>query len=392
MLRRMTRITVFILGFLVIAFLAAEGWARLNLDSSSVARAIAWKDADVDDHLRFPSRSIRAGPETWQLGVSPPEASRAIDAITSPEGGTVDRRAFLEETETTAFIVLRGGDLVVEEYYGDASHGSTMTSFSIAKSFMSTLFGIAIDEGSIGGLDEPITDYLPELAERDERFGRITIRHLMTMSSGLRYEEQSMPWSDDTTTYYAPDLRAAAMEAEIERPPGEVFHYNNYNLLLAGMILERATGEHIADYMGRVLWQPMGAEADASWSLDSEASGFEKSESGVNAVAMDFARFGLLFLRGGRNAEGTSVVPEDWVAAATADDRSTDPASMYQYWWWIDTQRAGRFYAAGNKGQFVYVAPDKDAVIVRMGRDYGVDGSMAWVGVLRDVADRLRAT
>ena len=92
---------------------------------------------------------------------------------TSPEGGTVDRRAFLEETETTAFIVLRGGDLVVEEYYGDASHGSTMTSFSIAKSFMSTLFGIAIDEGSIGGLDEPITDYLPELAERDERFGRI---------------------------------------------------------------------------------------------------------------------------------------------------------------------------------------------------------------------------
>ena len=172
LLRRMTRIIVFILGFLVIAFLAAEGWARLNLDSSSVARAIAWKDADVDDYLRFPSRPIRAGPETWQLGVPPPDASRAIDAITSPEGGTVDRRAFLEATETTAFIVLRGGDLVVEEYYGDASHGSTMTSFSVAKSFMSTLFGIAIDEGSIGGLDEPITDYLPELAERDERFGR----------------------------------------------------------------------------------------------------------------------------------------------------------------------------------------------------------------------------
>jgi CubicO group peptidase (beta-lactamase class C family) len=154
------------------------------------------------------------------------------------------------------------------------------------------------------------------------------------------------------------------------------------------MILERATGEHIATYMQRVLWQRLGAEADASWSLDSEASGFEKSESGINARAIDFARFGLLHLREGRNAAGDRVVPSRWIESATAEDTSTDPAARYQYWWWVDTSRPGRYYAAGNKGQYIYVAPDKDVVVVRMGRDFGSVGDR-WPAVLRDVADRM---
>jgi CubicO group peptidase (beta-lactamase class C family) len=253
---------------------------------------------------------------------------------------------------------------------------------------MSTLFGIAIEEGAVGGLGDPITDYLPELAERDERFNDITIRNLITMSSGIHYEEEGVPWSDDTTTYYAPDLRASALSVEIDGQPGREFLYNNYNLLLAGMIIERATGEHVATFMERVLWQPLGAEADASWSLDSEESGFEKSESGINGRAIDFARFGLLFLRNGRNANDEEVVPEDWVAEATAEDTTTDPAARYQYWWWVDTERDGRYYAAGNKGQYIYVAPDKDVVVVRMGRDFGSVGD-AWPVVLRDIADRM---
>jgi CubicO group peptidase (beta-lactamase class C family) len=128
----------------------------------------------------------------------------------------------------------------------------------------------------------------------------------------------------------------------------------------------------------------MGAEADASWSLDSEG-GFEKSESGINARAIDFARFGLLMLREGRR-DGEQVVPAKWVQEATALDSARDPVDRYQYWWWIDTERPGRYYAAGNKGQYVYVAPDKDAVVVRMGRDFGVEFD-DWRRILRRTAD-----
>jgi len=176
------------------------------------------------------------------------------------------------------------------------------------------------------------------------------------------------------------------LSTKIEEPPGERFHYNNYNLLIAGMIVGRATDERISNFMARELWQPMGAEADASWSLDSE-NGFEKSESGINARAIDFARFGLLMVREGRR-DGEEVVPAEWVREATALDASHDPAKQYQYWWWIDTKRPGRYYAAGNKGQYVYVAPDKDAVVVRMGRDFGVDFEQ-WLRTLRRTADAL---
>jgi CubicO group peptidase (beta-lactamase class C family) len=207
------------------------------------------------------------------------------------------------------------------------------------------------------------------------------------MSSGIAYTERGLPWSDDATTYYAPDLRAAALSAQVQSAPGRAWHYNNYNPLLMAMVLERATGQPVADYMQQVLWQPMGAARDASWSLDSKESGFEKSESGVNATARDFARFGHLFASDGR-ALGRQVVPRWWVRRATAEDASSDPAAHYQYWWWVDTERGGRFLARGNLGQFIYISRPDDIVVVRLGSDSGID---SWPQVLRDVVDRVRA-
>jgi CubicO group peptidase (beta-lactamase class C family) len=154
-----------------------------------------------------------------------------------------------------------------------------------------------------------------------------------------------------------------------------------------GLMLERATGTSVSDYMERHLWQAMGAEAEGSWSLDSEDSGFEKMESGVNALARDYARFGYLFAHDGQVA-GRQVVSADWVREATARDTSRDPADHYQYWWWVDTERPERFFARGNFGQYVYVDPASDVVVVRLGRD---DGGEDWPGLLRDVADRVNA-
>jgi len=382
-LRRLAAVVV-AAALLVVGMYA---WAWASLDRSSIARAMWWREADVGDQYRFPARTIPAGDDA-----SPLPAGVEIDPPAPPSGAEDDRAfdEFLRGTGTLGFVVLDDDLQVYERYFGGADRQTRQTSFSVAKSFVSTLIGIAIDEGLIGSVTDPVTDYLPELSERDPRFERITLRDLLTMSSGIRYEEQSLPlpWGDDVDTYYGTDLRDLGLSAtQIVRPPGQEWLYNNYHPLLLGLVLERATRMSVSDYMATRLWQPLGAEADATWSLDSEGSGFEKMESGLNATPVDFARFGQLFLHEGV-WNGTRIVSADWVRSATAATTATDPAGHYQYFWWIDTQRPDRFYALGNFGQYIYVAPDAGAVIVRNGRDWGVEND-TWLSVFREVADQL---
>jgi CubicO group peptidase (beta-lactamase class C family) len=383
---RRLRVVVATLTALGLSAGAILGWAWLMQDRSAVARAMIWLDAGVDDRLRFEAAPIPAGDDVLFLETGAPPRG-VLDEVTLPDGSTTKLDDLLERTETTSFIVLNGDRVWMESYPSGGEREDPVTSFSVAKSILSTVVGLAIERGDIGSLDDAVTDYVPELLNRDERFGRITLRHLMTMSSGLRYEEHGLPWSDDAVTYYSPDLRKTALSAEIEEEPGTRWLYNNYNPLLMGLVLERATGRPLPAYVSEVLWRPLGAEADASWSIDSEASGFAKTESGFNARPMDFARFGYLFAHGGRVGE-RQVLPEDWVADATAADASTDPAEHYQYWWWVDTEHPGRFMARGNKGQFVYVDPATDVVVVRTGVDFGIED---WPEVLADVVDRVNA-
>lgn len=378
MRRRPRRVLV---GVAALAVLLAGvyGWALASLDTSTVARTLVWMQSDTGDMDRFPAREIAGSAEPAVIPPGP-----------VPEGlntATVDGRPlgeFLAETDTIAFLVVHGDRLVDERYFGGADRDTVVTSFSSAKSFVSTLIGLAIEDGHIESVDDPITVYLPELGERDRRFADVTIRHLITMSSGIRYVERSLPWSDDAITYYAPDLREAALSAEIARPPGEEFLYNNYNLLLEGLILERATGRAVASYLESRLWQPLGARAPASWSLDSEWSGFEKMESGINARPIDVCLLGVAFRDGGRIG-GRQVVPETWVEAATRVDTAGDPADFYQYHWWVDPER-GSFAAAGRYGQFVYVHPGSDAVICRFGHS---DGGAPWFDILGELAEAL---
>jgi CubicO group peptidase (beta-lactamase class C family) len=211
------------------------------------------------------------------------------------------------------------------------------------------------------------------------------------MSSGIRYREDGFPsLGDDTYTYYGVDLRDVALNrVRIEGPPGVSWQYNNYHPLLLGLVLERTTGTSVSDFMATRLWQPLGAEADATWNLDSERSGFEKMESGLNARAVDYARFGLLFLHNGK-WNGRRIVSKDWVRAATGAGSPTDPVYYYDYgyFWWLDPDQPGRFYALGKYGQYIYVAPDADTVVVRFGRSSGVT-STTWLATFRDVADQL---
>jgi CubicO group peptidase (beta-lactamase class C family) len=372
-----------VLALLIAAVLGVYGWAWSSTDESTIARAMVWRESDVGDQHRFPARRIPAGARA-----SPLPRGVEADLVVSGEEKGIDE--FLRETDTLAFVVVHEDRVVLERYFDGATRQSLQTSFSAAKAFVSTLVGIAIDAGLIGSVDDRVTDYVPELASRDPRFRQITLRHLLAMSSGIRYREGGFPsLGDDTYTYYGVNLRDVALNrTRIEGPPGQ-WEYNNYNPLLLGLVLERATGTSISDFMATRLWRPLGAEAAATWNLDSERSGFEKLESGLNARPVDYARFGLLFLHNGK-WNRRRIVSEQWVRAATGADPSTDTAYYhgYRYFWWLDVERPGRFYALGKYGQYIYVAPDADALVVRFGRDWGIS-NVSWLRTFRDVTDQL---
>ena len=155
------------------------------------------------------------------------------------------------------------------------------------------------------------------------------------------------------------------------------------------MILERATGMPVSHYMEAKLWKPAGMEADASWSLDSKEDGFEKMESGVNARARDFARFGMLFAKEGK-WRGKQLISRGWVKESTRADTNTDPSLDYQYFWWVNTPDGkNHFSARGNYGQYIYVAPEKDLVIVRLGKEEGERGYGYWTSLFEQLATKL---
>jgi CubicO group peptidase (beta-lactamase class C family) len=305
---------------LVLGVDLAYGWAWASTDRSRLARTIVWQESDVLDCRRFPARAVATRPPPFQFRRS--VGADRLPAVTVPvrRGGQVverDLEGFLRSTGTTGFLVLKGDTLVSEAYFHGYRHDSTVSSFSVAKPVVSALVGIAIAQGRIGSVDDPVTRYLPELADRDPRFGTITLRHLLTMSSGLA----------DLDPYYDLDLRAVALrDTRIAGPAGRRFHYNNVNPVLLGMVLERATGRTVSTYLSERLWGPLGMEADGSWSLDSRRSGLELLQAGLNGRAVDFAKLGAVYLHGGV-WRGRQLVPRRWVADSTRADTRTDPSS-----------------------------------------------------------------
>ena len=354
-------------------------------------------DADIKDYERFPARAVNNAPPVFNFQtVDAPtqnEYLRLLDRMASQplSQSTISATQFnelLTSTQTTAFLIIKDDRLIYENYFNGYGRDSINTSFSVAKSFVSALVGIAIDEGLINSVNDSITKYIPELEDRDIRYSAITIKDLLSMASGLRYVEEETPFSDDTKTYYDPNLRAVALSAVIEEEPGKTFHYNNYNYLLLGIILERATGMPVAKYMEEKLWKPLGMEAPASWSIDSEASGFEKMESGINARAIDFAKFGRLYLNNGSNWNGQQIISEKWIKTSTSADTTTDPSIEYQYGWWIYPSQEGvvdsrHFSARGNFGQFIYINPEERLIIVRHGYDVG---DVNWINLFESIS------
>lgn len=372
-----------------------------------VRRVILWGESDYSVYMEnFPSRTLTSPPNKFYFESEQDE--QRIANLFEEILAVGDFEEFLEQENTQAFLVIQDNKILYEKYFQDTQRDTLLTSYSVAKSFASALIGIAIQEGYIQSVNDPITDYLPELAERDARFNEISIRNLLMMASGLDY--QKFRWAlingDDPLTTYYPDQRKAALEfTNIIDPPGEYFHYNKYHPQLLGMILERTTGRTVTEYMQEKIWDPLGMEFDGSLSLDSEASGFEKMETGVNARAIDYAKFGRLYLRDGKWGE-TQVIPAEWVDESTSVDLASqdsahypdefgqmiyDALNGYYKYMWYGFSRDGAdpdFTAAGDRGQYIYVSPSRDLIIVRNATAYGEMGDEDWLRLFYQFASQ----
>jgi CubicO group peptidase (beta-lactamase class C family) len=303
-------------------------------------------------------------------------------------------------TDTTAFVVVRD-DKIIYQDYPEGNYEQANTSFSVAKSFDSALIGAAIQDGFIESENDLVIKYVPEIKGRG--LDDLRIHNLLRMDSGIQYISADdrlfifEPFSDDAITYYPPDLRKIALRVQASYTPiGETFKYNNFHPLLEGLIIERATGMPVGEYLQERIWKPMGAEFSASWSLDSEKSGFEKMESGINATAVDFARFGLLYLHNGY-WNGNQILPESWVEKSTVPDSSdnrniegwTEIGGYYGYHWWGLKKNDGSydFMASGHLSQYIYVSPGKNMVVVRFGSE--PDSNVYWFDVIKSLVNQM---
>jgi len=403
MLRIFGKGIVILLGVIVLFFVALFLAMSIFNSPTYAWRILRYGESDIGDYAIFPERVISNSESVSIIERADQGTPYEVEYPYMGEMRTEILDDVLQRTGTRAFLVIRDDKLIYETYF-ESSRQEINTSFSAAKSFNSALIGAAIAEGKIGSVSDPVIKYIPEIAGRG--FDVLTIRDLLLMNSGIRYFSNDElpvykhPFGDDALTYYPPDLREVALNVEASGAPiGSAFRYNNYHPLLEGMIIERATGMPVAEYLQEKIWKPMGAEFPASWSLDSDKSGFEKMESGINARAIDYARFGLIFLHNGF-WNGVQILPEDWVHESTEplrpDPRIWETAAgwheiggYYKYHWWGINNPDGSYdyYAHGKYNQFIYVAPRKNVVIVRLGDS--LDGYVLWPFLIHDVVDKL---
>ncbi|HEY8595618.1 MAG TPA: serine hydrolase [Devosiaceae bacterium] len=375
------------------------------LTSTYLGRYALWFKATNSDHLRFPT--VPVNPAATPRRLERRQSPVVFDPVTV-RGQDGERKvpldALVNDTGSTALLVLRDGEVLYERYANGGAVDRLNRCFSVTKSIGSALVGAAIRHGHIDDIDQTVGEFLPEL--RGERRGELTLRQLLEMQSGIRFREGVLPWQDDARTYYDPDCRRLTLGARIVDPVGEFFHYNNFCTFLIGMIVERATGETVDRFLERAIWQPIGAEHPASFLIDSGANRFVHLESGFNATAADLARFGLLYLEDGK-VGGEQVLPPGWVdLSTTPEGRRTDqdyfrhyrklpwgrPLSSGRYfyglfWWgYLAGEAEHDYFAMGVLGEHIYVSPRHRTVIVRLSERF--PPGMWWPPVFRQLAEQ----
>ncbi len=327
---------------------------------------IRYQEPGIEDYQIFPTRVVKAGtPQPWKLA----------DNYNKKQLG-----AELEKTVaglgTVAFLVVQNGELLYERYWAEHDAKTYSASFSMAKSIVGMLVGIALEEGKIRSLDQAVADFIPEF-KAGKKAG-ITLRHLLTMTSGLAWDESYNSITSPTTElYYGDDLHKLVLGLPVKHAPGTVWYYSSADSQILGMALEAAVGLSLSDYASQKIWQRIGAEQDATWSLDKD-NGTTKGNCCFNSTPRDFARLGQLVLQNGR-WQNQQLVPSAYLAQATKSnpvlrDEENKTVDFYGYQFWLgQLENKPMPFFAGILGQYIFVIPHLNAVVIRLGQNDNPD-------------------
>jgi len=317
-----------------------------------------YNTAYIDDYKGFENAVINADvPQPWKLH----EKYNQLQL-------TDTLRKELEDFQTIGFGIFKDGKLLYEEYWDDYSDSSLTNSFSMSKSVTTMLLGKAIEQGYIKGLDQKITDFIPEFL--GDSLGRLaTVGDLSSMRSGYDWtEDYYSPFNMTTEAYYGNHIEKQLLARHFSERPGGHFKYLSANSELLAIILKRATGKNLAQYLSEEFWQPLGMESDALWSL---SGGIEKSFCCIYSNVHDYAKLGQLLLQQG-NWNGVQLLDSafvDKMITPCYDAFHPDEPKKYGYSIWIDESYHPSFYGMiGHLGQRILVVPDENLTIVRLGK------------------------
>ena len=310
----------------------------------------------IDEQEIFENRKVEAGEfQPWDI-------STRYNSFSIPK----EFLAEMEQYDPVAFLIVYKDSILLEKYWESYDENTLSNSFSMAKTIISILTCIAIDEGKITSADQKVGDFIPQF--REGMNSELTIRHLLSMSSGINFDESyGDPFGFMAKAYYGKELEELTLKYEVTEEPGSTFKYLGGNTILLSVILKEATGMTVSEYCSEKLWKPIGAKNDAFWNLDQE-DGIEKAYCCFYSNARDFARIGKLFLHQG-NWEGQQLIDSALVKEAlTPLTLKNENVDYYGWQWWVGNYNAGPFfYARGILGQYIIVVPELEMVIVRLG-------------------------
>ncbi len=332
------------------------------------------EDEIVDNFRNMSSfinyREVHKGEDTFEFEKSLKDLPETFEY----KGQSVNIRELLDRTGTTGFIVIKNDQIVFEKYYRGNTASSLNISWSVGKSFVSALMGIAIEEGYIKSIDDKVSDYAPEL--KISGYNGVSIKNVLQMSSGVRFDEDYAAFNSDInrmgrTIALGSSINEFAASLESERKPGEYNHYVSMDTQVLGMVLTKATGKSLSSYLEEKIWKKIGMQSNAKWLIDD--TGMELAFGTLNVTLRDYARFGRLYLKKG-DWDGQQLVPAKWVEASTTPDaphlfpgenQLSAERFGYGFQWWIPEHPNGDFMALGIYGQCIYINPPKGIVIVK---------------------------
>lgn len=362
----------------------------------TVYRVIRYGDTKIDDFTHYPARQLRASNAPFRF-TEDVESSRVPAMVERKDGTRVGLDDLLQSSDTIAFLILKDDTLVFEQYYQGHAPSALSQSFSMAKSFTSALIGMAIDDGYIQSVEQPVTAFIPELARSG--FSNVTIRHLLAMTSGSNYLENDNPFGIHVILNYTPHLEGEILGFGMKDEPGEVWRYKSGDNALLALILARVLAPRtITDYTQERLWTPLGMEYEGVWSLDHQGDGLEKTWCCLAATARDYAKLGRLHLRNG-DWDGQQVLSPGWILQSTraAVPEASWPGDFmaigvrnYGYQWWLLSAEEGDYLANGKDGQYLYVNPARNTIILRLGWSSGGMPLSQWLAVFKFLSQEVR--